>query len=123
MRLVHRGSRPSFRSSSAACAWRCVLTHVPRAGSSANLRGTVAWPCFFANRRSAAKRSSHASGFTSVHSNPMRCSFLMRAAVMRLVHGGSRPSFRSSSAAYASRCRLTHLLSAASSTKRQGTLA
>ena len=61
---------------------RWVLTHSPKAGSSANSVGTLAWPCSFTNRRSAAKRSSHMPGFITTHSNLMRCSFFTRAALI-----------------------------------------
>jgi hypothetical protein len=72
-----------LRSSSAAYARRWVLTHKPKAGSPANSVGTLAWSCFFTNCRSAAKRLSRMSGFTT-HSNLMFCSFLMRATLIRM---------------------------------------
>ena len=119
MRWWHLGSRPAKRSSSAVYARRCLLTHLPKAGSSANSRGTLAWPCSFTNARSAAKRSSHAAeaGF---HLNLMSCSFFMRAALIRMWQLGFRPALRSSGECravpprvhFASRHRPLHLLHA-----------
>jgi hypothetical protein len=93
IRLAQLGSRPALRSSSAAYARRWVLTHKPKAGSPANSVGTLAWPCFFTNCRSATQRLPHMSGFTT-HSNLMFCSFSVcsfftRAALMRMVQHGS----------------------------------